>query len=181
MDGYRIVVLGAGLVGSAIAIDLNKKFDVVSVDIDEEALQKLSEKHNIRTITADLSDSEILKSIVKDFDLVIGALPGFIGFKMVKNVIEAGKNIVDISFFPQNPFELDELAKKYGVTVVIDCGVAPGMGNIIIGYHNKRMNVKNYRCYVAGLPVVDFYIINNQLFQLFMYGNAAVSVDFHYI
>ncbi len=154
MDDKKIVVLGAGLVGSVIAIDLNEKFDVVSVDIDNDKLQRLSKNYNIRTLTADLSDSKTIKSIVEDFDLVIGALPGFIGFKTMKNVIETGKNIVDISFFPQDPFELDELAKKNGVTAVIDCGVAPGMGNIILGYHNERMNVESYKCYVGGLPVI---------------------------
>jgi len=154
MDDKKIVVLGAGMVGSAIAIDLNEKFDVVSVDIDNDKLQRLSKNYNIRTLTADLSDSKTIKSIVEDFDLVIGALPGFIGFKTMKNVIETGKNIVDISFFPQDPFELDELAKKNGITAVIDCGVAPGMGNIILGYHNERMNVESYKCYVGGLPVI---------------------------
>ena len=154
MDDKKIVILGAGLVGGAIAIDLNEKFDVVSVDIDDDKLQRLSKNYNIRTLTADLTDSKTIKSIVEDFDLVIGALPGFIGFKTMKNVIEAGKNIVDISFFPQDPFELDELAQKNGVTAVIDCGVAPGMGNIILGYHNERMNVESYKCYVGGLPVI---------------------------
>ena len=154
MKEKKIIVLGAGLVGNAIAIDLNDRFDVTAVDIDEDALRKLSEKHNIRTISADLSDSGILESIVKDFNLVIGSLPGFMGFEMVKNVIEAGKNVVDISFFPENPFELDELAQEHGVTVVTDCGVAPGMGNIILGYHNERMDVDSYRCLVGGLPVI---------------------------
>jgi lysine 6-dehydrogenase len=69
-------------------------------------------------------------------------------------VIEAGKNMVDISFFPEDPFQLDELAKKRNVTIVTDCGVAPGMGNIILGYHNRRMKIQNYECLVGGLPVV---------------------------
>jgi saccharopine dehydrogenase-like NADP-dependent oxidoreductase len=75
------------------------------------------------------------------------------GFQTVKTVIEAGKNMVDISFFPEDPFLLDELARKKNVTVVTDCGVAPGMGNIILGYHNKAMEVSNYECLVGGLPV----------------------------
>ena len=62
--------------------------------------------------------------------------------------------MVDISFFPEDPFQLDALAKQKNVTVVTDCGVAPGMGNIILGYHNKRMNVSDYECLVGGLPVV---------------------------
>jgi lysine 6-dehydrogenase len=61
---------------------------------------------------------------------------------------------VDISFFPEDPFHLDELAKKHNVTTVTDCGVAPGMGNIILGYHNKRMKIDSYECLVGGLPVV---------------------------
>lgn len=76
------------------------------------------------------------------------------GFNVVKTVIEAGKNMVDISFFPEDSFLLHELAKEKGVTIVTDCGVAPGMSNIILGYHNKNMKVKNYECLVGGLPVV---------------------------
>jgi saccharopine dehydrogenase-like NADP-dependent oxidoreductase len=62
--------------------------------------------------------------------------------------------MVDISFFPEDPFLLDALAKQNGVTVITDCGVAPGMGNIILGYHNKRMKINAYECLVGGLPVV---------------------------
>jgi saccharopine dehydrogenase-like NADP-dependent oxidoreductase len=76
------------------------------------------------------------------------------GFQTVKAVIEAGKNMVDISFFPEDLFELDELAKKNGLTIVTDCGVAPGMGNIILGFHHKRMKIDSYECLVGGLPVV---------------------------
>ncbi|QGY42762.1 NAD-dependent epimerase/dehydratase family protein [Maribellus comscasis] len=150
----KIIVLGAGLVGSAIAIDLSKNYDVTSVDLHAEAFKKFQNHPEIKMIQADLSDSENLKEIVKDFDLVVGAVPGFMGYQTMKAVIQSGKNMVDISFMPEDFMQLDGLAKKHRVTVVADCGVAPGMGNIILGYHNKNMQVKSYECLVGGLPVI---------------------------
>ena len=149
----KIIVLGAGLVGKAMAIDLAKNYDVTSADQNDEALA-LVKGHGINGIKADLADPDMLKRIIAPFDLVVGAVPGFMGFGVVKNVIEAGKNMVDISFFPEDLFELDELAKSKGVVVVTDCGVAPGMGNIILGYHHKLMKVHRYECLVGGLPFV---------------------------
>jgi lysine 6-dehydrogenase len=149
----KIIVLGAGLVGKAMAIDLAKDHEVTSVDINKEALQSLAEK-NIKTVMADLSDYSKIKSLVADYDIVVGAVPGFMGFNTVQAVIEAGKNMVDISFFPEDPFALDALAKKHQVCIVTDCGVAPGMGNIILGYHDIKMKVTKYECLVGGLPVV---------------------------
>jgi saccharopine dehydrogenase-like NADP-dependent oxidoreductase len=71
----------------------------------------------------------------------------------MQDVIEAKKNIVDISFYPEDPFGLDGLAKKNNVVAVMDCGVAPGMGNIIFGHHNQSMKISDYECLVGGLPV----------------------------
>ena len=136
----KIIVLGAGLVGKAMALDLAKDFDLTSVDINDQALASLSAS-GVKTQKLDFSNLDILKSTITDFDLVVGAVPGFMGFQTAKAVIESGKNMVDISFFPEDPFLLDDLAKKNNVTIVTDCGVAPGMGNIILGYHNKRMQI----------------------------------------
>ncbi len=149
----RVLVLGAGLVGKAIALDLRSAFNVTSADINTDALAAL-ESQGVQTIQTDLKDIGKLKRIVSDFDLIIGAVPGFMGFATAKAVIESGKNMVDISFFPEDPFELDDLAKMHNVTVVTDCGVAPGMGNIILGFHNKTMQVTDYECLVGGLPIV---------------------------
>lgn len=148
----KIIVLGCGLVGRAIAIDLARNHDVTSADLNKDALGSVSVK-GVKTVEADLSKGDQIKKIVKDFDLVVGAVPGFMGYNTVKAVIESGKNMVDISFFPEDPFLLDELAKEKNVTIVTDCGVAPGMGNIILGYHHRRMEVNTYECLVGGLPV----------------------------
>ncbi|HCW07800.1 MAG TPA: saccharopine dehydrogenase, partial [Cytophagales bacterium] len=111
------------------------------------------EAHGVKTMKVDLADRSALISTLQPFDLVIGSVPGFMGLKNTQTVIEAGKNMVDISFFPEDPFQLDEAAKKKNVTIVTDCGVAPGMGNIILGYHDKRMKIDSYECLVGGLPV----------------------------
>jgi len=147
----KIIVLGAGMVGRAIAIDLCKEFEVTSADIDKQNLSLLK-KFPIKTVRCDLSSSEKIKSLVKKFDLVIGAVPGFMGFKTLQTVIRARKNVVDISFFAEDPFKLDALAKKMSVTAIVDCGVCPGLSNIILGYHNKQMQIDSYECMVGGLP-----------------------------
>ena len=145
----NIIVLGAGLVGGVMAKDLSTQHNVTSVDIDKEYLKKLK---GIKTICADISKTEILQNLINDFDLVIGAVPGFMGYKMMKDVILKGKNIVDISFYPEDPFGLDKLAKEKNVIAIMDCGVAPGMGNIIFGHHNLNMDITDYECLVGGLP-----------------------------
>ncbi|OPX27906.1 MAG: saccharopine dehydrogenase [Candidatus Cloacimonas sp. 4484_143] len=148
----KIVVLGSGMVGSAIALDLAKMHQVLAVDLNEDNLQIIKQNPKIQTQISDLSQAENIQKVIADCDLVVNAVPGFMGFQTTKTVIEAGKNIVDISFFPEDSLELDELAKEKNVIAVVDCGVAPGMGNVIIGHHNATMEVDSYECYVGGLP-----------------------------
>jgi saccharopine dehydrogenase-like NADP-dependent oxidoreductase len=149
----NVIILGAGMVGSTIAADLSREYNVSALDSNRSALEALRDSSGIRGIEADLSDSGRIARAVAGADLVIGALPGFLGFQALEAVIESGKNIVDISFFPEDPFILDSPARRQGVTAVIDCGVAPGMCNIILGYYTERMRVDSYECLVGGVPV----------------------------
>lgn len=153
----RIIVLGAGLVGGPIAIDLSKDkhFEVSVCDISQQALERLSENYNIDTVQKDLSAADNIKRAIKDFDLVVSAVPGFMGFKTLKTIIESGKNVVDIAFFPEDPFLLDDLAKETGVTAIVDCGVAPGMSNILTAYAADKLDeVDTAIIYVGGLPQI---------------------------
>lgn len=153
MTKKKIVLLGAGLVGRAIALDLKKDHDIHVFDNNSENLRYLNDRE-IATSQADLSNKNVLQSAIKDADIVIGALPGFMGHQTIRAAIESGKNIVDISFLPEDPADLNELAEKNDVTAVYDCGVAPGMGNIILAHHSASMEVLDYKCYVGGLPFV---------------------------
>lgn len=148
----KISVLGSGMVGSVMAIDLSSRFDVSVYDINEKSFEKLQLHSNIKTFATDLSQEKNVQKAISDVDFVVNAVPGFMGFQTLKTIIESNKNVVDISFFPEDPFELDELAKKHNVIAIMDFGVAPGMSNIICGFHNKRMQVTDYKCFVGGLP-----------------------------
>lgn len=150
----KIIVLGAGMVGKAMAIDLSKKYKVKSVDIDKDSLAFLANNYNIDTEVLDVTNEINLSNAIADFDLVISAVPGFLGLQTIKNVIKNNKDLVDISFLPEGVLDLDDLAKEHGVTVVMDCGVAPGMPNIIVGYHNELMKIENFEYMVGGLPKV---------------------------
>jgi saccharopine dehydrogenase-like NADP-dependent oxidoreductase len=154
----QIAILGAGMVGRAMAIDLAAKYNVTSFDVSERSLEILSTKNNsIKTIKADLSNYSNYNSLLKEFDFVISAVPGFMGYKTLEAIINAKKNVVDISFFPENALALDHKAKENNITAIVDCGVAPGMSNLILGYYNERMTITDFECQVGGLPKKRVY------------------------
>ena len=150
----EIVILGAGMVGRAMALDMSKKHKVLATDISDDALNQLKAKPSVNTLKLDVTDINALASAVGTADIVISAVPGFLGLQTMRNVIELGKNLVDISFLPEDVRFLDPMAKEKGVTVVMDCGVAPGMPNFIAGYHNEKMVIEDFEYMVGGLPVV---------------------------
>ena len=101
----KISILGAGMIGSAITADLAKDHKVTVIDNDDNRLKKLSSKPGVTILRKDLSDKSQLREVINDADLVVGAVPSFMGYETLKSVIESGKNIVDISFFNEDPFE----------------------------------------------------------------------------
>lgn len=151
----NVIVLGAGMVGSAMAIDMAKKHQVTVTDLSSTVLEKVKSKcGDLTTQQLDVTNVDELQSVIQPFDLVICAVPGFLGFNTLKAIIEAEKNVVDISFFPENSLELTDLAKEKNVTAIVDCGVAPGMDNVILGYYNEKLKLTDFECLVGGLPKV---------------------------
>jgi saccharopine dehydrogenase-like NADP-dependent oxidoreductase len=151
----NVIVIGAGMVGSAIAIDMSGKHRVTLTDLSQDVLKNVKQKCNDLTIRQlDATNKADLKKNIKQHDLVICAVPGFIGFQTLRSIIEAEMNVIDISFFPENALALDALAKEKKVTAIVDCGVAPGMDNIILGYYNEIMKLTDFECLVGGLPKI---------------------------
>jgi len=151
----KVAVLGSGMVGSAIAMDLASRHHVTAFDVSSTNLELLNKRNpRIETRQADLRDYASYPQLLSSFDIIVTAVPGFMGYKTLEASINCGKNIVDISFFPEDVFQLDRLAKEKRVTVITDCGVAPGMSNFIIGRYNEEMKIDALEIYVGGLPKV---------------------------
>lgn len=141
------------MIGRAIALDLAKDYAVTSFDVNAMILQELkSQDDSVTVVPADLSQYDQYADLLSPFDLVVTAVPGFMGYQTLEAVIRSGKNVVDISFFPEDALQLDELAKEKEVTVITDCGVAPGMSNLILGRYAASMKIDSFACYVGGLP-----------------------------
>lgn len=148
------IVLGAGMVGSVMAADMAAQgFDTTIADISEANLSAAAARARVTTTRADLSDAATVKRLVAPFDIVLGALSSRIGLNAMRAVIEAGKNYADISFMAQDFTGLDALARERGVTVVADCGVAPGMSHILSAYGASILDrCDEIEIYVGGLP-----------------------------
>ncbi len=150
------IILGGGMVGGVMAMDLagDDRFQVTVADHRDEVLARLAQRApGAKTIEADLSDAAAVQRLVRDCDIVLGALSSTIGFQTLRAVIEAGRNYCDISFMPEDALDLDDLARERGVTAVVDCGVAPGMSNMFVGWAQSQLDVvESVAIYVGGLP-----------------------------
>jgi lysine 6-dehydrogenase len=151
----RIAVLGAGLVGGLIVRDLAEDpgFEVTVADRSGEALGRLAGLPRVSTRRADLSDPAEVVRIASGADAVVGAVPGFLGTGVLRAALEAGRPVADIAFSPEDPFDLGDLARSRGVPAVVDCGVAPGISNLLVGRAAAELSpLEEVVILVGGLP-----------------------------
>ncbi|MCR5335437.1 MAG: saccharopine dehydrogenase NADP-binding domain-containing protein [Synergistes sp.] len=165
----KVTVLGGGLVGSVMALDLasDDGYEVTVCDGRKERVDETVKKSGgkIRGRNdVDFASPASITAAVKGQDLVIGAVPGSLGYQMLGAVIRAGVNMSDISFMAEDYREWDAEAKKYGVTAFEDVGVAPGSSSILIGYACSRLDeVEDVTYYVTGLPAAPQEPFNYKL------------------
>jgi len=148
-------VLGGGRVGGAIVRDLvaEDDYSVLVVDVDPVRVERLTDI-GADGVIADLSTPKTVSKAVKDADLVVGAVPGFLGYRTAEEVLRAGRPMVDISFFPEDAFGLATLAEEAGVSFLFDCGIAPGLSNLVLGRLEASLDsTDSFQCLVGGLPV----------------------------
>jgi len=149
----KIFQIGAGLVGKTMAHDLSKNFELHLADSNLDLLESIKNKNdNIKIKQLDVTNSKSLTDWIKKADIVLLAVPGFLGFDALKKIIECQKDVVDISFSPENTLLLNDLAIKNDVCVVVDAGVAPGIPNFILGYWDSQIKIDAFDYVVGGLP-----------------------------
>jgi len=158
----RMLVLGAGLQGCACAYDLLQDKDVSEVRLVNdrpahlpEFLAPLSGPRLIPT-TLDVRDHEAVLGAMRQCDAVMSAIPYYFNFDMARLAVEAGVHFCDLGGNTEIVFkqkELDPQAKQTGITVVPDCGLAPGMVNILAQYGIEQLDsVDSVKIFVGGLP-----------------------------
>jgi lysine 6-dehydrogenase len=156
MTETRFAVLGGGLVGGFIArwLAAQPHCHVTLADVDGEVLSRCAQWSKVLCLQTDLTSPAALASAVATADVVVGAVPGSLGYSTLQGVLEAGKPVVDISFFPEDPRGLDELAKAKGVTAIVDCGVMPGLGGMVaMDFATQFDEPLRLNIMVGGLPV----------------------------
>ena len=154
----RALILGCGNIGSVAAADLASKTDykIVVADNELKRAETLAErlgKSHASAMKLDVTDRHGLMRQLKGFDAVLGFLPGKLAYKLAESCIEAGRNLVDVSFMGENPLTLDSRASGAGVALIPDCGLAPGISNILVGHAIKGFDrVDSVHILVGGIP-----------------------------
>ncbi len=148
----KIVIVGGGMQGRVIAENLicrPEEPDVVVVDITKP--DKLPDGVGFKQ--ASVLDETQAKQEVKDADAVILAVPSGISHVALLNLINAGRPIVDVSFTPDPPLEFSAAAKATGACCVVDCGISPGLSNILLGRAIAELGgADSLKILVGGLP-----------------------------
>jgi lysine 6-dehydrogenase len=158
----RMLVLGAGLQGSACAYDLLQNPEVSQVRLADlhfehlpAFLKPLSGERLIPT-PLDVRDRDAVLALMRESDAVMSAIPYYFNFALAECAVEAGVHFCDLGGNTEIVFQQKELAERAaakGVTIVPDCGVAPGMVNILAQYGISQLDsVDSVRIYVGGLP-----------------------------
>ncbi len=158
----RMLVLGAGLQGSACAFDLLQNPAVQEVRLADVNVQHLapflapySGKRLIPT-QLDVRDRETVLAVMRESNAVMSAIPYYFNYELAKLAVEAGTNFADLGGNTEIVFQqkrLSDKAREKGLTIVPDCGLAPGMVNILAQYGMEQLDsVDTVRIYVGGLP-----------------------------
>lgn len=158
-----ILIVGAGSMATAIAYDLKVNqpdFDIVVVDKDVKALSTLLSNRELHDgvygIVGDGTDDVLMRSLFKNATAAVGSAGYFLNANHTALAIESNTQWVDLggnNTVVEQQFALSEQAKAAGVTIVPDCGLAPGMVSILAGDAMKRLDsVEELHFRVGGLP-----------------------------
>jgi lysine 6-dehydrogenase len=158
----KMLVLGAGLQGSACAFDLLQDKDVTEVrlaDIRVGELEPFLAPYSGRRLIPtplDVRDEEAVQALMRGSDAVMSALPYYLNYDMAVCAVDSGVHFCDLGGNTEIVFKqktLHDRAKAEGVSVIPDCGLAPGMVNILAEYGIRQLDlVDAVRIYVGGLP-----------------------------
>lgn len=161
----RFLVLGAGQQGFAAALDLARTPDVTEVviaDVNADRARRMAEHLSggpaaVRAETIDVGNEPRLAARLAGYDVVISAVPYFLNARLTRAAIDARVSFCDLGGNTDVVREqegLDPEAREAGVTIVPDCGLAPGMANVLAVAGIQRLDrADEVHIRVGGLPL----------------------------
>jgi lysine 6-dehydrogenase len=159
---YKALVLGAGKMAKPIAYDLVKQKFISQVTIasrslrDAKHLKSMLKNEKIKATTLDLKDDKNVLKLMKDHDCAISAVPYNFNYMLAKLAVQGGCHFVDLggnNDIVKKEFSLSSEAKKSGVAIVPDSGLAPGLvSNLTALGMQELKNVQSVKLRVGGLP-----------------------------
>jgi lysine 6-dehydrogenase len=158
----RMLVLGAGLQGSACAYDLLQNPEVKEVrlaDLHTDHLATFLAPYSGKRLIftpLDVRDKEAVLALMRQSDAAMSAIPYYFNYDLAALAVQAGVHFADLGGNTEIVFKqktLDAQAKKKGITIIPDCGLAPGMVNILAEHAiNQLDTAESLRIFVGGLP-----------------------------
>ena len=158
----RMLVLGAGLQGSACAYDLLQDKEVEQVRLADLRIDHLHDflapysGRRLLPTPLDVRDTDAVRGLMRECDGVMSAIPYYFNFQMARLAVDAGVHFTDLGGNTEIVNEqktLDAEAKRKNITIVPDTGLAPGMVNILAEHGIRQLDkVESVRIYVGGLP-----------------------------
>ncbi|MBO58341.1 MAG: hypothetical protein CMA77_05035 [Euryarchaeota archaeon] len=153
----RIFAFGAGLVGSYICDHLGKQgHDVTAIALEHSNVPLIEEvRKNLQFEILEVDAFSFLKSNnLNDYDLILNLLPGRIGDSIREDLISSGINVCDLAFSDKSPNWLYELAESKGSNMLHDCGIAPGLSNMVVASEQiGKPKLNSVRIRVGGNPI----------------------------
>jgi lysine 6-dehydrogenase len=168
-----ILILGAGMMGRAVAFDLAtfSKFDKITIfDKDKKTLESaknfLKDK-KINYEILDVGDEEKVKENFRKYDVAVSAVPYYFNYFLTKTAINTNTHFIDLggnNTVVEKQLSLSDLAEKNNVTVIADCGLAPGLVSIITRDIVDFMDEVDFvKIRVGGLPLKPVPPFNYQI------------------
>lgn len=151
-----VLVVGVGRVGRLMAEDLAQMSGVEAAvaDASEERLKAVRHVSEEKKLHLAIGEEGLEQSLLEQFDFFLLSLPGHLGTRVLEQLVQAGKKVIDISFFADDPRVHHDRAVETGAVVWYDCGVAPGLSNVLVAAGAAAAEkVSGVKIYVGGLPV----------------------------
>ena len=159
----HVLVLGAGLVSAPLIRYFLARRDwrlTIASDHLARVEPLIAERSRAQGVLADLSDATVMRSLMREADVVVNLLPAFMLPEVARAAIQERKPMVSTSYIPPAVAEMHEEARRAGVLVLCEVGFDPGLDHmsavrIVRHLHSRGGHITHFSSCAGGFPALD--------------------------